>query len=117
MNASRNGFWERCARASPKKSPSPQTHTRTRLARAHTPDGCLCAQIWGTIIIFWSFTVVQIIFQKLNPAHYWGTELIYCALSLSAKLYLGWFLMINVVMSNGAENALGGVRTEDHQDH
>lgn len=28
--------------------------------------------IWGTIIIFWSFTVVQIIFQKLNPAHYWG---------------------------------------------
>jgi hypothetical protein len=29
---------------------------------------------------------------------------------------LGWFLMINVVMSNGAENALGGVRpVEDHR--
>lgn len=58
----------------------------------------------------------SIIFQKLNPAHYWGTELIYCALSLSAKLYLGWFLMINVVMTDGAENALGGVNPDHHHD-
>jgi len=25
-----------------------------------------------------------------------GTEIAYCILSLTAKLYLGWFLLINV---------------------
>ena len=30
-----------------------------------------------------------------------GSELIYCVLSLSAKLYLGLFLLINVIMTDG----------------
>ena len=30
-----------------------------------------------------------------------GTELCYCALSLTAKLYLGWFLLINVLFVDG----------------
>ena len=63
--------------------------------------------IYGTVIIFWSFTVVQIIFQYLPPGFYWGSELIYCVLSLSAKLYLGFFLLVNVIMTDGTvEGAL-----------
>ena len=68
--------------------------------------------IYGTVIIFWSFTFPQIIFQYLPPGFYWGTELIYCVLSLTAKLYLGIFLLINVIMvDGGVEQALanGGV--------
>ena len=67
--------------------------------------------IYGTVIIFWSFTVVQIIYQSLPPGFYWGTEIVYCVLSLSAKLYLGFFLLINVIMTDGnAEEALSGSR-------
>jgi len=63
--------------------------------------------IYGTVIIFWSFTLVQAIFQYLPPGFYWGSELIYCVLSLSAKLYLGSFLLINVIMvDGGVEQAL-----------
>ena len=63
--------------------------------------------IYGTVIIFWSFTLVQVIFQYLPPGFYWGSELIYCVLSLSAKLYLGSFLLINVIMTDGGvEQAL-----------
>ena len=65
-------------------------------------------QIYGTIIIFWSFTVVQLIFQALPPNFYWGSELIYCALSLTAKLYLGWFLLLNVVLTDNADGTAEG---------
>ena len=41
------------------------------------------------------------LFQRLPPGFYWGTELVYSALSLTAKLYLGWFLLINVIMTDG----------------
>lgn len=65
--------------------------------------------VYGTVIIFWSFTIPQIIFQYLPPGFYWGSELIYCLLSLTAKLYLGIFLLINVIMvDGGVENALAG---------
>ena len=70
------------------------------------------AAIIGTSIIFMSFALVQVIFQRLAPGFYWGTELIYCVLSLTAKLYLGVFLLINVIMvDGGVEAALanGGV--------
>lgn len=66
------------------------------------------AQIYGTVIIFWSFTVVQLIFQALPPNFYWGSELIYCALSLTAKLYLGWFLLLNVVLTDNADGTAEG---------
>lgn len=65
--------------------------------------------LYGTVIIFWSFSVIQIIFQYLPPNYYWGSELIYCFMSLTSKLYLGLFLLINVVMVEGsAEDILGG---------
>ena len=38
----------------------------------------------------------------LPPGFYFGTELCYCALSLTAKLYLGWFLLLNVIMTDGS---------------
>ena len=31
-----------------------------------------------------------------------GTEIAYCILSLTAKLYLGWFLLINVLYVDGS---------------
>ena len=52
--------------------------------------------IYGTALIFMSFAFVQIVFQRLSPGFYWGTEVCYCILSLTAKMYLGWFLLINV---------------------
>lgn len=76
-----------------KKTPRIQpnhTHTHTRARNHHVYALRLhCTQ-------FWSFTFPQIIFQFLPPGFYWGTELIYCVLSLTAKLYLGTFLLINV---------------------
>lgn len=46
----------------------------------------------------------------LAPGFYWGTEVAYCLLSLTAKLYLGWFLLINVIFIDGstADETLSG---------
>ena len=84
--------------------------------RHATDGGCLTVQfafhpqIYGTVLLFFSFSFVQIIFQYLPPGFYWGTEILYCILSLSAKMYLGLFLLINVIFIDGtAEGALAGV--------
>ena len=66
-----------------------------------TIPGWVDAAIYGTVIIFVSFGFVQMLFQRLPPGFYFGTELTYCALSLTAKLYLGWFLLLNVIMTDG----------------
>ena len=67
------------------------------------------AMIFGTVIIFWSFSWVQIIFQFLPPGFYWGSEIVYCLMSLTAKLWLGLFILINVVLQDGdAIDVLGG---------
>tara|TARA_B100000963_G_scaffold345354_1_gene349366 strand:+ start:1426 stop:3006 length:1581 start_codon:yes stop_codon:yes gene_type:complete len=60
------------------------------------------AVIYGTALIFMSFAFVQITFQRLAPGFYWGTEVCYCILSLTAKMYLGWFLLINVLYVDGS---------------
>ena len=44
-------------------------------------------------------------FQYLPPGFYWGSELLYCVFSLSAKMYLGFFLLINVIMTDGTVEA------------
>ncbi len=98
-----------------------------------TIPGWVNAVVYGTVVIFFSFAFVQLIFQRLCPGHYWGacrllgavslqfvaplappfpagTELIYCFLSLTAKMYLGWFLLINVLFVDGSvETALAGM--------
>ena len=60
------------------------------------------AVIIGTFFIFMSFAVVQQVFQRLAPGFYWGSEVCYCILSLTAKMYLGWFLLINVLYVDGS---------------
>ena len=60
------------------------------------------AVIVGSVIIFMSFALVLIVFQRLRPGFYWGTEIAYCILSLTAKMYLGWFLLINVLYVDGS---------------
>ena len=72
----------------------------TNILSSLPPNACVpcivCAQI-------------QIIYQALPPGFYWGTEICYCLLSLTAKLYLGLFLLLNVIMTDGtAEGALDG---------
>lgn len=96
-------------------------HDLTKITSRTIPEWVNGA-IYGTVILFWSFSVVQIIFQRkslpehlprivaltllplagLPPGFYWGTELIYCILSLTAKLYLGFFLLINVILTDGS---------------
>ena len=55
------------------------------------------ALIYGTVLIFWSFSAVQIVFQRMPPGFYFGSEICYCLLSLTAKMYLGFFLLYNVI--------------------
>ncbi len=66
--------------------------------------------IYGSFFIFTSFAFIQIYFQKTKPGYYFGTEIAYCILSLTAKMYLGWFLLINVIFIDGstADETLGG---------
>jgi len=42
--------------------------------------------IYGTAVVFTTFAFVQIYFQWAPPDRYWKTEVLYCILSLSAKL-------------------------------
>jgi hypothetical protein len=67
------------------------------------------ALIYGSLMLFSSFTFVQWIYQYLPPGYYFGTEICYCVLSLVAKMWLGWLMLVNVIMTEGrAEDALGG---------
>lgn len=62
------------------------------------------ALIYGSFAIFTQFAFVQIAFQRLGPGLYWATEIAYCILSLTAKLYLGLFILINVIMADASAN-------------
>ena len=66
------------------------------------------AAIYGTMLLFTSFTFPQIIFQWLPPGFYWGTELTYVILSLTAKMYLGSLFILNVFMQEGRASDLLG---------
>ena len=83
-------------------------HDLKKLSDRSIPTWVLAA-IYGTVIIFFSFGLVQLFYQALPPRRYWETEVWYCALSLTAKLYLGFFLLINVIGVDGSvEDALAG---------
>ena len=67
------------------------------------------ALVYGQFFIFMSFAWVQAIFQRLPPAHYWGSELVFCTMSLIAKLYLGVILSAFVFLVDGdVGDTLGG---------
>ena len=83
-------------------------HDLEKLSDRSIP-GWVLAAIYGTVLIFFSFGFVQARYQALPPKRYWETELWYCVLSLTAKLYLGFFLLINVIGVDGSvEEALAG---------
>jgi hypothetical protein len=68
----------------------------------------------GTVVIFISFAFVQQIFQALPPGFYWGSEILYCILSLTAKIWLGVFVLVNVIMVDpltSVEGALTNINT------
>ena len=74
------------------------------------------ALIYGTLVIFMQFAFVQIVFQRLDPGLYWATELAYCILSLTAKLYLGLFILVNVIMADASANeTLGGAGADSRR--
>ena len=54
--------------------------------------------LWAQILIFSTFTFPVVIYQCLNPKHYWWTEIIYCFLSLTAKLVLNGVLLAQVFL-------------------
>ena len=53
------------------------------------------------MLLFFSFAFVQIVFQLQSfRKSYWATEVVYCLLSLSSKLWLGIYILTNVIMTN-----------------
>ena len=52
------------------------------------------ALLYGTFAIFSSFSFVLPLYQRLPPGFYFGTEISYCILSLTAKLFLGLILIV-----------------------
>jgi len=66
------------------------------------------ALLYGTILLFSSFAFVMPLYQRLPPGFYWGSEITYAILSLTAKLFLGIVILTNVLMSaDRAEDVLG----------
>lgn len=66
------------------------------------------ALLYGTILIFASFAFVMPVYQSLPPSFYFGSEIVYMVLSLTAKMFLGIVILTNVLMgAQRAEDVLG----------
>jgi len=64
--------------------------------------------LYGTFLLFSSFSFVLPLFQYLPPGFYFGSEICYSLLSMSSKLFLGVTILVNVIMAEGrAEDLLG----------
>lgn len=59
----------------------------------------------GSIAIFTLFTFVQWRYQWIAPKYYWRTELHYCFLSATSKVYLGALLYSNVLLNARFDDA------------
>ena len=62
------------------------------------PPDWVPAILWTQILIFSLFTVPVIIYQSIDPRHYWSSELVYCFLSLTAKVVLNAVLLAQVFL-------------------
>lgn len=62
--------------------------------------------IYGSALIFSLFTFVQWRYQFTAPKHYWRTEVWYCVLSATSKIYLGYILYINVIAKSSFNEAV-----------
>jgi len=54
--------------------------------------------VYGCCAIFSTFTFVQWRYQWTAPKHYWRTEVWYCVLSATSKVFLGGLLYSNVLV-------------------
>ena len=72
---------------------------------ARIPDWVPIAFI-GCMIIFSLFTFPQWWWQWAQPQHYWKTEIVYCLLSATSKVFLGFLLYQNVLMAASFEEAV-----------
>ena len=61
----------------------------------------------GTLILYFSFAPVQFLFQLLPPSCYFASEMMYLALSLVSKTYLGIFLLLNVILAEDLTEVAG----------
>lgn len=68
--------------------------------------GFVVPAVTGTFMIFSLFSFVQLRYQWTAPKHYWRTELWYCLLSATAKVYLGGLLLSNVLLLASVDEAL-----------
>lgn len=66
------------------------------------------AIVFGTFVIFSVFSGVQIRGQWQPPTRYHETEFLYCALSLTAKLFLGGIVYFSVLRQSSVDEALRG---------
>ena len=62
--------------------------------------------IFGSMLIFTSFTFVQLRYQWTAPKWYYRSELVYCALSATAKVYLGAILFLNILNAKRFDDAV-----------
>ncbi len=62
--------------------------------------------IIGTFLTFTLFTFPQWWWQWAPPMYYWKTELVYVALSLTSKVFLGYLLYMNVLRAASFDESL-----------
>ena len=67
--------------------------------------GFVIPAITGTFVIFSTFSFIQLRHQWTPPRNYWKTELWYCLLSATAKIYLGGLLLANVLLLGSVEES------------
>jgi len=56
------------------------------------------AIVFGEVLIFWCFGIVQLVVSLRPPAKYYQGEIAYMYLSLFAKAFLGILVLSNVLM-------------------
>jgi len=57
--------------------------------------------VFGEVLLFWSFGVVQLVVSLRPPSKYYEGEIAYMWLSLIAKGFLGLLCLSNVIMAGG----------------
>lgn len=60
----------------------------------------------GIFLLFLTFPVNLIYHQWLSPKHYWKTQIWWCVLSLTSKLYLGILIFANVLRMGSFSEAV-----------
>ena len=60
--------------------------------------------VYGELVVFWSFGIIQLVFTLLSPKMYPYGELCYQIMSLVSKGLLGLILIVNVLMLSRFED-------------